>query len=122
FVIGKEKIARAFAVKLVITKPAMTGLNGEAMACQVRTGPEGRQPVVTSPGPSIPEPERRQDVKIGGIRAAIRCRHADKQVIGIHLGVFERNIEVAALAQDARIPEFKIRSLLRPAMICRNEL
>ena len=122
FVFGEEEVARAFAMELVLTQPAMARLDCEATACQVGAGTKRRQPIVASPGPRVPEPKCREYVEFRGFWTAIRCGYANKKIVRIHLGVFERNIEVAVLAQDARVPQLEFRSLLWPAVIYRHEL
>ena len=57
------------------------------------------------PRPLIAKPERRQDVQLGRLRAAIVNRDLNQDVFGRLLGVFDEHVEVAVLVEHARVEQ-----------------
>ena len=58
------------------------------------------------PGPLIAEPERRQDVQLGRLGAAVVDGDLDQDVFGRLLGVFDEHVEVAILVEHAGVEQF----------------
>ena len=58
------------------------------------------------PGPLVAEPERRQDVQLGRLRAAVVDGDLDQDVFGRLLGIFHEHVEVAVLVEHARVEQF----------------
>src|ERR1700683_95138 len=56
------------------------------------------------------------------IRAAIPGRYADQNVLGRNFGVFDENVKVAILGEDARVYQFILGLQTRPLCIFLNEL
>ena len=78
--------------------------------------------IAPAPRPGVAKPKRRQDVQLRRFRSAIRCTNPDEEIVRIDLGVFEDDIEVTLLAQNAGIPQFGFGRVLWPALICRQQL
>ena len=65
------------------------------------------------PVPGVAEPEGRQDVERRRLGPAVGRGDADQDVIDAGLGVFDRDVEVAALVEDAGVEQLELR--LAPA-------
>ena len=76
---------------------------------------ERRLRIARFPRPCIPEPHRRQQIDIGRFRAAIGNRDLDTDVVRLGLGIFDEDVEVAVVVEDAGIDQFVLR--LRPVAL-----
>ena len=55
--------------------------------------------------PVVPEPQRRQQVQVGHIRAAVGRGDLHQDVVGRALGVPDEHVEVPAVVEDAGIEQ-----------------
>src|SRR5437870_3206807 len=83
----------------------------------VRAGQDLRPSVVTTPGPRVAIPERREEMDRGGIRAAVRDRDPDLDVLGTRLGVLDLDVEIATLVEGACVDELVLVVLLAPPTV-----
>ena len=67
------------------------------------------------PGPLVAEPERRQDVQLGRLRAAVVDADLDQEVLGRLLGVLDEDVEVAILVEHAGVEQFVLELVPAPA-------
>ncbi len=59
--------------------------------------------VRVAPRPGIAKPDGGQKVKQRGIRAAVDGCHPDEDVVVVGLGVFDENVEITILIEDAGV-------------------
>ena len=86
-------------------------------------GPTHRRPrFVAAPRPGVAEPERRQEVDGGGLRAAVRHGDADRGIGRVRLGVFHLDVEVAVIVEDARVEELVLGIRPTSTRIGRDEV
>jgi hypothetical protein len=68
-----------------------------------RAYPQAGAGAVVIPGPGVAEPERGQEVEVGGVWSTIRGADSDQDVVRGGLGVFDDNVEIAVIVEDARV-------------------
>jgi len=97
FVLGEEKRACQGTDEPVFTEDIVARFDHRlGLGMIVADAQIGSRPV-TGPAPGISKPERRQEVKHGRRRAAIRGRGANQNVVFRRLGILDRDIEEAIL-------------------------
>ena len=74
------------------------------------------------PGPEITEPERRQDVDLSRLGAAIVDGDLDEDVLRRFLGILDEHVEVAALIEDPGIEQLILEVLLAPVPVGLDEI
>ena len=67
------------------------------------------------PGPQVAEPERRQDVELGRLGAAVVDADPDEDVLGRLLGILDEHVQVAILIEDARVEQLVLELVPAPA-------
>ena len=113
FVFREQKRRVPFAVKVPFSKLGAGGLDDAAR----RAGGgllQNRFFGIDLPGPLIAEPERRQDVQPGRLRAAVVNADLDEDLLGGLLGVFHKDVEVAILSKHPRIDQFVLKFMMPP--------
>ena len=94
---------------------AQDGVLGTQRHAPGLVGLRDRRPsVIDAPGPGVAEPERRQQVDLGGFRRAVRDGDADGHVVDGGLGVLDVDIEVAVVIERARVGQLVLGFVLRP--------
>ena len=94
-VLGEQQGIGAVAPQPVLAELRVRG--GDDPGC-ADLGPSHRRPrFVAAPRPGVAEPERRQEVDGGRLRAAVRHRDADRGIGRVGLGVFHLDVEVAVI-------------------------
>ena len=58
---------------------------------------------------SFRKQQGRQDVQAGRVGPAVDRGDADENVVGIGLGVFDKDVEVAVLVEDAGVDQLEFR-------------
>ena len=82
-----------------------------------------RRPVAAGkPRPQIAKPERRQDVQLGRIGAAIVNRDLNENVLGRFLGILDEDVEVAVVVEDPRVDQFVFELALAAAPVPVHEV
>ncbi len=69
---------------------------------------DDRLAVVQAPGPGVAEPQRRQHVERGFVRAGVADPHADADVVGAGLGIVDGDVPVAVVVQDAGVQQLEL--------------
>src|SRR5688572_24992828 len=69
------------------------------------------------PRPRITKPDCRQKVQPGVFRTPVRDRDLDQYVFDVSLRVFDEDIEVAVVIEDAGIDKFELALLLTPVPV-----
>ena len=69
---------------------------------------DDRLAVVKTPRPGVAEPQRRQDVERGLVRAGVADPHADADVVGAGLGVVDGDVPVAIVVEDAGVEQLEL--------------
>ena len=80
----------------------------EAGARRERQLGESRMPRDVRPAPRVAEPQRRQQVQRRLLRAAIRRRDADQDVVAGALRVLDLHVVVPAVVEDAGVRELEL--------------
>ena len=74
-----------------------------------------------APDPGIAKPEMRQKMQRRPLRAAVESLDADGDVFGRDLGVFDHDVEIAVIVEDARIKQLQLRSRAEPLFVFLDE-
>ncbi len=111
-ILGEQQLRASIAVQPVLAQFMVGGLNGAR-----RHLAEGRLAIVLTPGPGVPEPERRQQAKPGRFRPAIVHGDPDEHVFRAFLGVFHEHVEIAVVVKHARIEQLVLELLPRPSPV-----
>ena len=106
FVLGEKKAIGLFAIEPVGADVRMGRVDHRDLFVAARRFLHGRFAIVPTPAPGIPEPEGRQKMQDGRLRAAVGRVHPDQDVARAGLGVFDFDIEKTVVRQNARVPEF----------------
>src|SRR5678816_2335946 len=75
-----------------------------------------------TPRPGVSEPERREHVKARVIGAAVADRYAHQNVIWTLFSVFDKDVEVAVVIEDARIEKLVFEVIARTSAICLDKI
>ena len=67
---------------------------------------ELRNTSIQTPRPGVPEPNRRQYVDAGGLRASIGHRDPDEHIFGGRFRIFHEDVEIPVLVEDTGIKQF----------------
>jgi hypothetical protein len=105
-VVAEQQGRSAVAVNPVTAQLLVVRLHGP-----VRRGRQDRPVGPVLPRPGVAEPDLRQQVEGGGVRAAVVGRDLQEQVVRPGLGVLDKDVEVATIVEDAGVEQF----VLRPA-------
>ena len=70
---------------------------------------DGAALVPAAPDPGVPEPEGRQEVESSVVRAAVRSRDPDQDIVRPGLGVFGKDVEIAAVIEDTAVGQLEFR-------------
>jgi len=74
------------------------------------------------PGPGVAEPECRQHMQRGGVRAHVAHAHLHQDVVRIRFRVVDLHDPVAIVIEDAGIDELVFRLELRPVTVLLDQL
>ncbi len=121
-VVAEEQFGGAFVgggidVPMVAAELIMVGEN--------RAGIDLRQAGLIefgSPRPNVAKPELRHNVQASFFRAAIDDGDLHQHVVRVGFGVFDENVEVAVVVEDAGIDQFVFGFQFAPAAIFVQEL
>ena len=111
-ILGEQQLRASIAVQPVLAQFMVGGLNGAR--CHLA---QGWLAIVLTPGPGVPEPERRQQTKPGRFRPAIVHGDPDEHVFRAFLGVFHEHVEIAVVVKHARIEQLVLELLPRPSPV-----
>ena len=117
-VLGEEQLRGTVAGKKPIAETGVGGGDRGWSALAERRPRRFR----LSPGPGVPEPERGQQMKRRGIGAAVAGRDLDQNILGRGLGIFDEDVEVAILIEDARVQQLVFEFLPAAAAIGVDEV
>ena len=84
----------------------MVDEDGAVVRPELRLAPARLVPA--APAPRVPAPERRQHVQPRRLRAAVRDRDAEQDVLGRGLRVLGEDVEVAPLVEDAGVGQLEL--------------
>ena len=73
------------------------------------------------PRPGIPEPQLRQDMDLGVLRAAVMDGDEQQQVVNRRLGIFDEDIEVTVIVEEAGLEQFELGLLPGASLIFFHE-
>src|SRR6185312_8822905 len=76
----------------------------------------------SSPGPRITKPDGRKNVKGPRLRSTVIDTDADQNVVRRGFRILNRDVEVAALVEDAGVEKFVLAIVLRAPAVFLNEL
>ncbi len=107
FVLCEEKFRGAGAKEPALAVLPVLQLGAEG-AWSIRGAASRGAAQVLSPGPGVAEPKRGQKMQGRGFRPTIPGGDFDENVFNVGLGVFEEDIEVAVLREDARIEQLEL--------------
>ncbi len=119
-VLREQQRRVAFAVEVSLSERGMDRLNDAR-----RSGADllqGRPIGGAEPGPFVAEPQRRQDVDLRGLRAAVVDGDLDQQVLGPLLGVLDDDVEVAILVEHAGVEQLVLELRAAPAAAGVNQV
>ncbi len=74
------------------------------------------------PGPVVPEPQRGQQLQRRGLGPAVVGGDAHQQVLGPGLGIFDEDVEVAVVVEDAGVQQFVLRLQAAAALVLLQQL
>src|SRR5262245_59386117 len=83
---------------------------------------QGRLRPALAPRPRVPEPERRQEVKTGGLGTAVHDRESDHDVVRAILRVLDEHVKVPIVVEDAGVEQLVLELLARSAPIRLDEV
>jgi hypothetical protein len=75
---------------------------------------EGPACAFVSPGPCVPEPQRRKSLEACRLLSAVVDGHTDQEVLRAFLRVFQEDVEVAVVVEDPGVEELVFELLPRP--------
>jgi hypothetical protein len=107
-VLREEELRRSVAGERVFAEIGMGGHDGPARLT------EDRLAAFVSPGPGVPEPQRRKDLEACRLLSAVVDGHADQEVLRALLRIFEEDVEVAVVVEDPGVEELVFEFLPRP--------
>src|SRR5262249_18100887 len=110
-VVSKKQLGMPVADKPSLAKSRMSRNNGGNSVFIHGGVQRGLYFLVPCPAPGVAKPHCRQQVDGSWIGTAISGSDADKQIIRCDLAVFNHNIEVAIVIEDAGVEQFKLRIL-----------
>src|SRR2546430_15027166 len=84
--------------------------------------PQQRNALISTPGPGIAKPERRQEGQASWRRATIDGTNADQDILWSGLGILDEDIEIAVLSENPSIVKLIFRILSAPSGIFIDEL
>ena len=108
FVVREQRRRLAFVGQLVLTDHIMTRPR-HALVLQPNRRLRRAFLRHFSPGPGVPKPKRRKQMKRRFLRAAIDERHPNEDVVLLMLGVFSEDIEVAIFLKNTGVAYFKLQ-------------
>ena len=85
----------------------MRGFDGQRIVAMAKFGANRRIFLRGAPGPGVAKPKRREHMQRRGLIATIGDGDADEEVVGVGFGVFEGDVEVAAVVEDAGVGDFE---------------
>jgi len=88
----------------------MLRLNDQSVTPRLPS-PQAGTSAVLVPGPGVAEPERGQEVEFGWVWSTIGGGDTDQDVVGRTLGIFDENVEVAVLVEDARVQQLILEGM-----------
>ena len=115
-VLGEQELRRSVARERRVAELGMGRPDRAALLA------EDRLRVLVSPGPGVPEPERRQHVEARRLRTAVVDRHADQDVLRSGLGVLDEDVEVPVVVEDPGVEQLVLELLARPPPIRLEEV
>src|SRR5262249_51557312 len=87
-----------------------------------RNAPQARPFGPSLPRPQIAEPERRQEMYFGRLRAAVMNNDLDQDIFRRFLGILDEDVEVPVVVEDSRVEQLVFR-LVPPALpACLDEI
>ena len=109
-VLGEEQRRAAFAMQ-VIGSDLGFGRRDDAVARRRGVDFQGRPGRVGPPAPDVAEPQRGQEMKRGRVRPPIADADLDQDVGRPLLGIFDDDVEVAIVLEDAGIEQLVLHVL-----------
>src|SRR5438132_7169993 len=107
----------AFGRKHILAEQRMLHANGA-----VRDPFQGRFFRVVDPGPRISEPKLGQHMDRSRLRSAINRGDLHEDVLRIRFRILDKEVEIAILAKNTGIDQFKLRLLVASATVLLNKL
>src|SRR6516162_268860 len=89
---------------------------------RVADATHARLVVAAAPGPGVAEPQRRQDVHLGRLGPAIVDRNLDQNIFRPILGVFDEDVEVAVVVEDAGVEQLVLELIPAAAAVGVNQI
>ncbi len=109
-VLGEQQRRVALAVQEVIGERLLEQRVGMVrMHDRVTRGRrrlQQRLGAAAGPRPGVAEPQRRQHVKVRGLRATVADGDADQHVLGCRLRILDEHVEVAVAVEHAGVEQF----------------
>ena len=121
FVLREQQRHVAFAVEVALAQLGIDCLD-DALRRALSTCCSVGLSAIAMPGPLVAEPERRQDVQLGRLRAAVVDGDLDQDVFGRLLGVLDEDVEVAILVEHAGVEQFILELVAAPAAAGLDEI
>src|SRR5215469_2737017 len=122
FIAGEEQLASGWAIKAHHFEPVIelqilericfvaVGFDHIEVPKRAPRAKDGLRARRLRPSPSVAEPEVRQEVEVGSFRASIECFDANTDVIGLALGVLDKDVEVAVRVKDAGVEQLEFEA------------
>ncbi len=115
-ILCEQQFLGAVAMQDIWAQLGMLGGDGKPASHLIRLPQKGLDRRVPQP-PSVPEPEVREDVQRGFLRAAVEGRDPDQQVIRRRLGILDKDVEVPVVVEDPRVEQFVFHLLAGAAAV-----
>ena len=136
FVVGEQALAAAprhgrlgmqpAGAEPVMRRDGGIDIGGGVISCKAigrRIDPDDRlRTTLLPPSPGIAEPERRQDVEGGRLRAPVGGRDADGDILLVGLGIFDEDVEIPVVGKNPGVDQFVFHSLPTPRLVLGDEL
>ena len=101
-VLGEEELRRAFGAQMVGAFRFVLG-DGDARRCL-----PDRRSLAAVPTPGVAKPQRREEMELGGVGAAVVDLDADVEIVDPVLGVLDEDVEVPILGEDAGVDQLHL--------------
>ncbi len=121
FVLGEQCLRRVSAIKVIGPQGGMLGAHRPLRLPARRDLGDARLGVSRAPGPGVAEPQRRQQMQGGRLRAAVGGDDADVDLVRRGLGVAHFHVPVAAVVECARVEQGEWRIKARAARVLMHQ-
>ena len=106
-VLGKQPVLSEVRMQLVGSSSRMGAARKSLPRSFIAFDPRLR--VIASPAPGVSKPKGRQHMDRCGVGAHVTHSDSTQQILRRGLGVFDVDIEVSVIREDAGVPELKFR-------------